>query len=91
MSSSTQSGLTTQIRTRPRATQQGCVNCRRHVTVPAVLTHEAIPEDSRGGRIKKYRLYGSPAAWRVAKINLIIIIIIDQYTAEQRGIVMCHY
>ena len=44
-SSSNQSGLTTQIRTRPRATQQGRIKCRHHVTVPAVPTQEAIPEE----------------------------------------------
>ena len=42
-----QSGLTTQISTHPRATQQGRVKCRRHITVPAVLTKEAIPEEGR--------------------------------------------
>ena len=31
--------------TRPRATQQGCVKCRHHVTVPAVLSQETIPEE----------------------------------------------
>ena len=46
-SSSNQSGLTTQISTRPRATQQGRVKCMRYVTVPAVPTQEAIPE--KGG------------------------------------------
>ena len=51
-SSSTQSGLTTQIRTHPRATQQGRVKCRRHLTVPAVPTQEAIPEE--GGYLKKH-------------------------------------
>ena len=40
-----QSGYTTQIRTHPRATEQGRVKCRCHVTVPAVLTQEAIPEE----------------------------------------------
>ena len=44
-SSSKQSGLTTQIRTFPRATQQGRFKCRCHVTVPAVPTQEAIPEE----------------------------------------------
>ena len=33
------------ISTCPRATQQGRVKCRHHVTVPAVLTQEAIPEE----------------------------------------------
>ena len=40
-----QSGLTTQISTRPRATQQGRVKCRHHITVPAVPTQKAIPEE----------------------------------------------
>ena len=44
-SSSNQSGLTTQFRTHPRATQQGHVKCRRYVTVPAVPSQEAIPEE----------------------------------------------
>ena len=35
------------IRTRPRATQQGCNKSRHHFTVPAVPTQEAIPE--KGG------------------------------------------
>ena len=46
-SSSNQSGLTTQIRTHPRPIQQGSVKCRCHVTVPAVPTQEAIPEEGR--------------------------------------------
>ena len=33
----------TQIRTHPRATQQGQVKCRLHVNGPAVPTQEAIP------------------------------------------------
>ena len=41
---SNQSGLTTQIRTHPRATQQARVKCRCHVTIAGVLTQEAIPE-----------------------------------------------
>ena len=41
----TQSGLMTQIRIRPRATQQGRVKCRPHVTIAAVPTHEAILEE----------------------------------------------
>ena len=41
-------GLTTQIRNRSRATQQGRVKCRSHVTIPAVPTQEAIPEE--GGK-----------------------------------------
>ena len=45
-SSSIQSGLTTQIRTYPRATQQGCIKRRHHITVPAVPTQEAIWEES---------------------------------------------
>ena len=45
-SSSNQSKFTTQISTCPRATQQGCIKCRRHVTVLAVPTQEAIPEES---------------------------------------------
>ena len=49
-SSSIQSGLTTQIRTRPRATHQGHIKCRGHITIPAVPTQEAIPEE---GRYKK--------------------------------------
>ena len=36
-----------QIRTRPRAKQQGRIKCRCHVTVPAVPTQEAIPEEGR--------------------------------------------
>ena len=40
-----QSRLMTQIRTRPKATQQG-VKCRCDVTVPAVPTQKAIPEES---------------------------------------------
>ena len=43
-----QSGLTTQIRTCPRATQQGHVKCRRHVTIPASPTQKAIPGE--GGK-----------------------------------------
>ena len=43
--SSKQSGLTTQMRNHPRATQQGRVKCRCHITVPAVPTQEAITED----------------------------------------------
>ena len=43
-----QFGLTTQISTCPRATQQGCVKCNRHFTVPAAQTQEAIPEE--GGK-----------------------------------------
>ena len=42
-----QSGHRTQIRTCPRAIQQGHVECGRHITVPPVLTKEAIPE--KGG------------------------------------------
>ena len=30
---------------RPRATQQGRVKCRRYITVPALTTQEAIPEE----------------------------------------------
>ena len=41
--SSNQSGLTTQIRTCPRATQQ----CRHHLTVPAVPTQESMLEEGR--------------------------------------------
>ena len=52
-SSSTQSGLTNQIRTRPRATKQGLIKCRCHFTIPAVPTQEAIPEE--GGK-KIYKL-----------------------------------
>ena len=37
--------------THPRATQQGCIKCRCHITVPAVPTQEAIPEE---GDHKKY-------------------------------------
>ena len=37
---SNQSVLTTQITTRPRATQQGRINCRPHIPVPAVPTQE---------------------------------------------------
>ena len=44
-SSSNQSRLMTQIRTCPRATQQGRIKCRCHVTVPVVPTQEAIPEE----------------------------------------------
>ena len=40
-SSSNQSGLMTQIRTRPIATQQGRIKCRHHITVPTVPTQEA--------------------------------------------------
>ena len=42
---SNQSGHTTQIKTCPRAKQQGRVKCRRHVIVPPVPTQEAIPEE----------------------------------------------
>ena len=49
-SSSNQSGLTTQIRTHPRATQKGRIKCRHHVTIPAVPLQEAILEEGR----KKY-------------------------------------
>ena len=48
LSSSNQSGLTTQISTHSRAIQQGRVKCRRHVTVTAVSTQEAISEE--GGK-----------------------------------------
>ena len=47
-----QSGLTTQIRTRPRATQQGHVKCRHHITFPAVPTQEAISEKADNKKIK---------------------------------------
>ena len=30
---------------RPRATKQGCIKCKRHITVPAVPTQEAISEE----------------------------------------------
>ena len=40
-----QSGHTTQIRTCPRATQQGRIKCRHHITIPAVLTQAAILEE----------------------------------------------
>ena len=53
LSSSNQSGLMTQIRIHPRATQQSRVKCRCHGTVPAVPTQEAIPEE--GGSYKKIR------------------------------------
>ena len=43
--SSNQSRLTTQNSTRPRATQQGRVKCRHHITVPVVPTQGAIPEE----------------------------------------------
>ena len=43
--SSNQSGLTTQITTRPRATQQTRIKCRCHITIPAVPTQEAILEE----------------------------------------------
>ena len=45
VSSSNQSRHTTQIRTHPRAKQQGCIKCRCQVTVPVILTQEAIPEE----------------------------------------------
>ena len=35
------------VLTCPRATQQGRVKCKPHVTVPAVPTQEAIPEEGR--------------------------------------------
>ena len=40
-----------QISTHPRATQQDCVKCRRHFTIPAVPTQEAILEE--GGSWKR--------------------------------------
>ena len=36
------------------ATQRGGVKCRRHITVPAVPTQEAIPEED--GQLKKSSL-----------------------------------
>ena len=42
-----QSGLTTQIRTCPRAAQQGRLKCRCHVNVPAVPTQQSIQEEGR--------------------------------------------
>ena len=37
----------TQMSFCPRATQQGRVKCRCHVTVPMVTTQEAIPEEGK--------------------------------------------
>ena len=49
------------IRTRPRATQQGRVKCRHHVTLPAVLAQEAIPEE--GGSLTKATYHYRGMAW----------------------------
>ena len=50
-------GLTTQIRTRPRVTQQGRIKCRRHIPVPAVPTQEAIPEEGGQKCIKSIQIF----------------------------------
>ena len=52
-SSSNQSAQKTQIRTCPRATQQGRIKCRYHVTIPVVPTLEAILNSGRGWIVKK--------------------------------------
>ena len=41
--------------TGPRATQQGRVKCRCHVTVPVILTQEAIPEVEKSIILSFYR------------------------------------
>ena len=42
------------IRTRPRATQQGRVKCKWYVPDPMVPTQEAIPEEGGCRIIKKH-------------------------------------
>ena len=68
---SNQSEFTTQIRTRTRTTQQGRVNCRHHVTVPAVPTQEAIPEEGGLKNVLTYELYSKyqTATTKIVPLN----------------------
>ena len=55
----------TQISTRPRANNQGCVKCRSHVPPPAVPTQGAIPK--KGKKKEKTDLFWNYAVTMILR------------------------